>query len=208
MTHRSRTRQAHGQSRQRPRVVPPAGFIRRVAGFAIDIVFVGALAGFLIGAIPWPLSGLVTVSVIVLVFVLGWTQPLGRSFGGGSVGLQVIGEDGRSLGAKDALLRLAALFVGTLFFFLGPASALLDPRRQAWHDKIAHSYVVRTKPLGETLRDLEEAIINKGTPRASQTRPLVVTPVKPLPPIVMFLTAAVPCAIVYLLIAFARLLRS
>jgi len=209
MTHHSRpTRHGPRSGDLRPRVVPPAGFIRRVVGFSIDIVFMGALAGFLIGAIPWPLSGLVAAFVIVLVFVLGWTQPLGRSFGAGSVGLQVIGEDGRSLGAKHALLRLAALLAGTLFFFLGPASALLDPRRQAWHDKIAHSYVIRMKPLGETLRDLEDAIINKGTPRAPQTRPLVVTPVKPLPLIVMLLTAAVPCAIVCVCVAFARLLRN
>ena len=168
----------------------------------------GALVGFLIGAIPWPLSGFVAIFVVVFVFVLGWTQPLGRSFGGGSLGLQVIGENGRSLGAKHALLRLAALLAGTLFFFLGPASALLDPRRQAWHDKIAHSYVIRTKPLGETFQDLEDAVINKGTHHASQTRPLVVTPVKPLPLVVMLVTAAVPCAIVYLVVAFTRLLQS
>jgi uncharacterized RDD family membrane protein YckC len=208
MTHRSRpTRHGPRSGGLRPRVVPPAGFFRRVVGFAIDIVSMGALAGFLIGAIPWPLSGFVAIFGVVLIFVLGWTQPLGRSFGASSVGLQVIGEDGQSLGAKHALLRLAALLAGTLFFFLGPASALLDPRRQAWHDKIAHSYVIRMEPLGETLRDLEEAIINKGTPLASQTRPLVVTPVKPHPLIVMLLTAAVPCAIVYLVVAFARLLQ-
>jgi uncharacterized RDD family membrane protein YckC len=209
MRHRSRAaRRARRSGDLQPRVVPPAGFVRRVVAFAIDIVFVGALVGFLIGAIPWPLSGFVAAFAIVFVFVLGWTQPLGRSFGGGSMGLQVIGEDGESLGAGRALLRLLVLLAGTLCFFLGPASALLDPRRQAWHDKIAHSYVIRMKPLGETLRDLEEAIINKGTPLASRTRPLVVTPVKPLPLIVVLLVAAVPCAILYLVVAFARLLQN
>jgi uncharacterized RDD family membrane protein YckC len=209
MTHRSRTaRHARRSGELRPRVVPPAGFFRRIVAFGIDIVLMGALVGFLVGAIPWPLSGFVAAFAIVFVFVLGWTQPLGQSFGGGSMGLQVIGEDGESLGAKRALLRLAALIAGTLFFFLGPASALLDPRRQGWHDKIAHSYVIRMKPLGETLRDLEDAMINKGTPRASQTRPLVVTPKKPLPLIVVFLAAAIPCAILYLVVAFARLLRN
>ena len=209
MTHRSKAaRQARRSGDLQPRVVPPAGFFRRVVAFAIDIVFAGALVGFLIGAIPWPLSGFVAAFAIMFVFVLGWTQPLGRSFGGGSMRLQVIGEDGESLGAVRALSRLVALLAGTLCFFLGPASALLDPRRQAWHDKIAHSYVIRMKPLGETFRDLEETIINKGTPLASRTRPLVVTPVKPLPLIVVLLVAAAPCAIVYAVIAFARLVQN
>jgi uncharacterized RDD family membrane protein YckC len=209
MTHRSKAaRHARRSGDLQPRVVPPAGFFRRVVAFAVDIVFVGALVGFLIGAIPWPVSGFVAAFAVAFVFVLGWTQPLGRSFGGGSMGLQVVGENGESLGARRALLRLLALLAGTLCFFLGPASALLDQRRQAWHDKIAHSYVIRIKTLGETFRDLEEAIINKGTPLAGRTRPLVVTPVKPLPLIVVLFVAAVPCATLCLLVAFARLVQN
>jgi hypothetical protein len=57
-------------------------------------------------------------------------------------------------------LRLFALFGGTLLFFLGPASALGDERRQAWHDKVARSYVIGLETFGESMRELDRAMVS------------------------------------------------
>jgi uncharacterized RDD family membrane protein YckC len=198
-----RARQRESGAGPAPRVVPPASIRARAAAFVMDTVVTIALVGFIIGAVPWPLSGLLSIAAVTLMFAVAWTGPVGQSSGQRFLRLQVIATDGESLSFGRALLRLFALVGGTLLFFIGPASALADERRQAWHDKVARSYVIGLESFGESIRELDRAMVDRSDYRP---RPLVVTPRKPLPLVVVFLVAAVPSAIVGLVIAFARLL--
>jgi uncharacterized RDD family membrane protein YckC len=198
-----RARQRKSGAGQGPRVVPPASIRARAAAFVSDIFVSSVLVGSIIGAVPWPLSGLFSVAGVTLMFVMLWTGPVGQSYGQRFLRLQVIGTDGDSLGFGRALLRFVALVGGTLLFFVGPASALADERRQAWHDKVARSYVVGLESFDESIRDLDRAMVDRSEWRP---RPIVVTPQKALPLIVVLLVAAVPSSIVIGVVMLVRIL--
>lgn len=76
----------------------------------------------------------------------GWR---GQTVGKLALGIAVAdAEHGRGIGYPRAALRYLVTFVLSLpFFFLVPAlidhlAPLWDPRRQAWHDRVARSVVV------------------------------------------------------------------
>ena len=57
-------------------------------------------------------------------------------------------ETGGPLGAGRALLRrffFFATYFGLILFVLNVVSPLWDPRRRAWHDKVARSCVVNVR---------------------------------------------------------------
>ena len=59
--------------------------------------------------------------------------------------IMVIGTDGQEIGVRRAALRLVAMILGAVPFFAGFVSAFSDEHRQAWHDKIAGTYVFESR---------------------------------------------------------------
>ena len=80
-----------------------------------------------------------------LVYYAGSWLWLGRSPAQALLGLRVVREED---GGRPDLGRVAVRYVGYLlggtFLLLGYGWALIDRRRQAWHDKLAGTLVVRT----------------------------------------------------------------
>ncbi len=120
-----------------PMTLPRAGFWLRMAALLIDLVLVGfalglighhgadglllVLAGY--GAVMWKLHG--------------------STVGGIICNLKVVRLDGRPVGWETAILRALGCFLSLLAAGLGFFWIAFDRERQAWHDKIAGTVVVR-----------------------------------------------------------------
>ena len=120
---------------------PRALFRDRLAAFIVDLIAVGMVAAFL-GAIfdfdgPGPFFPLLLVYYIVF-----WTWKQ-TSFGGLVCQLRLVRTDGMPLSFADSLVRGLAGIFSLLVFGLGALWIIRDPERQAWHDKIAGTYVVK-----------------------------------------------------------------
>lgn len=115
---------------------PPAGFARRLGAVAIDAIllavaaalldFEGAQAGVLVLAYP--------------IVLWGWKT---TTIGGIICHLRVVRVDGAPLKFSDSLVRGLSCIVSAVPAGLGWFWVIWDPKKQAWHDKIAGTYVVQ-----------------------------------------------------------------
>lgn len=120
---------------------PRALFRDRLAAFIIDLIAVGMVAAFL-GAIfdfdgPGPFFPL-----LLVYFIAFWTWKQ-TSFGGIVCQIRLVRTDGMPLSFADSLVRGLAGIFSLLVVGLGALWILRDPESQAWHDKIAGTYVVK-----------------------------------------------------------------
>ncbi|RMF76518.1 MAG: RDD family protein [Chloroflexi bacterium] len=78
-----------------------------------------------------------------------WTQQNGQSPGKSAMNIRIIKTTGQPLTTADALFRFAGYYVSGLVFFLGYIWAFFDSESQAWHDKIASTYVIKTEKVNK-----------------------------------------------------------
>ena len=119
------------------------GFWPRAGALWADVIVVGGVV-----ALAQPLDhiapGAAAVGVFPLAYFVAAWATTGRTVGLWLVGGRVVRqEDGGRLGLGRSLIRLAGYLFDTLTCFVGFAWAGVDRRKQAWHDKMAGSYVVR-----------------------------------------------------------------
>ena len=117
---------------------PHAWFRDRVAAGILDLILV---------IFAWQLLDRIArdnaIFLMLLAYNVGFWTWKGTTVGGIICQLRVVRVDGTPLRFADALVRgLSAIFslivVGLGFFWI-----IKDPERQAWHDKIAGTYVVK-----------------------------------------------------------------
>ena len=125
---------------------PKAGFFERAAAMAMDAAFVLIVCGIfdLLDRSPRPFI------FLMLAYHIGFWTWKGTTFGGIVCQLRVVRLDGSPLRFVDALIRGIASFFSIAVAGLGCLWILKDAERQAWHDKIAGTYVVtvpRNLPL-------------------------------------------------------------
>jgi uncharacterized RDD family membrane protein YckC len=123
--------------------LPRAGFWIRMAALLLDALLVGFLMGVLHEASDLHLLVLAVYGAVM------W-KLRGATIGGIVFDLQVVRLDGRALDWETAIVRALGCFlslavVGLGFFWIG-----FDEGKQAWHDKIAGTCVVRV-PKGVPL---------------------------------------------------------
>jgi Predicted membrane protein/domain len=87
-----------------------------------DAFWIVALAGY--GALMWKIKG--------------------TTIGGLVCGLKVVRRDGADLNWDTAIVRALGCFLSMVVAGLGFLWIVFDEDRQAWHDKIAGTLVVRT----------------------------------------------------------------
>lgn len=133
----------------------PAPFLRRAAAYLIDSLFIGLL---------WVLSNATTAVVLgpdseaseavstVLLFCVpaAWffyqwaSNSTGASIGKKIMSLSIRSSSGRATpGIRRGLVRTLGQALGAAPLGLGFWWALWDGKKQAWHDKIAGTHVVR-----------------------------------------------------------------
>jgi uncharacterized RDD family membrane protein YckC len=123
---------------------PRAAFLERLVAFALDLALVLTInAAFHFvrddGAIP----------LLLAYHVIFWTWK-GATVGDIIMHLRVVRMNGAPLTFGDSLVRVLASLFSIAAVGLGFLWILRDPERQAWHDKIAGTYVVRV-PQGYAL---------------------------------------------------------
>jgi uncharacterized RDD family membrane protein YckC len=136
-------------------VYPHAEFRDRLAAFVLDVILVLILAQWLTMPI-WPLNPIFSMGASDLFFPLfiayriGFWTWKGVTVGGIICQLRVVKQNGVRLEFADALVRGLSSIFSIVVLGIGCFWVLKDPERQAWHDRIAGTYVVkvpRTYPI-------------------------------------------------------------
>ena len=153
--------------------VQRAGFVSRLAAFTLDVVIVtagsivfAALVSLILNFFGFSaqglkgddptrsllavlqfiiiaLSGLAVALFIPGYFVLFWVL-VGATPGKQVLGLKIVRTSRQQLGWGRAIVRFIGYWISAIVFFLGFLWVLVDSRRQAWHDKLADTFVVYT----------------------------------------------------------------
>jgi len=115
--------------------LPRAGFWIRMAALLLDALLVGFLMGVLhVYHLELP--------VLAAYGAMMW-KLRGATIGGIVFDLHVVRLDGRELDWETAIVRALACFLSLAFAGLGFFWIAFDDHKQAWHDKIAGTVVVR-----------------------------------------------------------------
>ena len=115
--------------------LPRAGFWIRMAALFLDAVLVGVLIG---------LVGMRNAELLVLaIYGAAMWKLRGSTVGGTVFHLQVVRLDGREVDWATAIVRALACFLSLAVAGLGFIWIAFDENKQAWHDKIAGTVVVR-----------------------------------------------------------------
>ena len=128
---------------------PLAGF--EYAGFWIRLVaaLVDGVILFVVAIILALITGGLSVYVHWLIYILYsvlLTGLRGQTLGKQLLGIRVVNQNGEVPGIGRAILReVIGKLVSMIVFYLGYFWVLFDRRKQAWHDKIAGTYVIRVE---------------------------------------------------------------
>jgi uncharacterized RDD family membrane protein YckC len=125
--------------------LPRAGFWPRMAGLLLDIILVGIVVS-LISDVSRPRALLLCLAIYAAVM---W-HIKGTTIGGSVVNLKVVRLDGRPLDWSTACVRALGCFLSLAVAGLGFFWIAFSDDKQAWHDKIAGTAVVRV-PKGVPL---------------------------------------------------------
>ena len=121
-------------------VLPRAGFWIRMGALLIDLVLVSVVLELLGG---WHgHGGRMDVVVTAIYGAIMW-QLKGTTVGGIVFDLHVVREDGGPLDWSTAIIRALGCLLSMAAVGLGFIWIAVDPGRQAWHDKLAGTIVVR-----------------------------------------------------------------
>jgi uncharacterized RDD family membrane protein YckC len=82
-------------------------------------------------------------SVVTIVYFTYFHGSVGQTPGKMLCGLKVVRTDGESLGYGRAFLRWTGYLLSSLMFGLGFLWIAWDRNKQAWHDKLAGTHVIR-----------------------------------------------------------------
>jgi uncharacterized RDD family membrane protein YckC len=118
--------------------MPRAGFWIRMAALLLDVLLVGFVMSLLH---PF---GNFHIMVLAIYGAVMW-KLRGTTVGGIVCDLHVVRLDGRPLDWETAIVRALGCFLSLFVVFLGFIWIAFDYNRQAWHDKIAGTVVVRAK---------------------------------------------------------------
>jgi uncharacterized RDD family membrane protein YckC len=117
---------------------PHAAFRDRLAAFVLDVILV-MIAQQILDLTRRDSA----IFLLLLAYHIGFWTWKGTTVGGIICQLRVVRVDGAPLRFIDALVRGLSSIFSLAVLGLGCLWILKDPERQAWHDKIAGTYVVK-----------------------------------------------------------------
>jgi uncharacterized RDD family membrane protein YckC len=129
---------------------PKAGFWIRFAAAVVDGIIL-TIAELAVAAVLAKGAGLtrdhpaiVVANVLIAAgYAIVMIGSRGQTIGMAAVGVMVVKTDGNPPDYAVAVIRYLGTFVSALPCCLGYLWIAFDPNKQAWHDKIANTYVVR-----------------------------------------------------------------
>jgi uncharacterized RDD family membrane protein YckC len=135
---------------------PKAGWWVRFFAYFVDSLIIGIPAGIIIGiliaVVGKDATGVILILyalyiiAVVAYFVYFWTQRDGQTIMNKALGIKVVKTDGSPITVGTAIVRYVGYILDSIIFGLpiGFIWAAFDPNKQAWHDKIAGTYVIKT----------------------------------------------------------------
>jgi uncharacterized RDD family membrane protein YckC len=126
-----------------------AGFWIRTFAYIIDIIVLGIVTGVLTTVLrldPATNGNGLGLLINLIYFIVLWSSTGGgQTLGMRIFNLKVIRTDGSDLSIVQAVIRWVGLFLSFVVIFIGVIWVAFDSEKQGWHDKIAGTYVVKTK---------------------------------------------------------------
>lgn len=119
-----------------------AGFLQRFAAAFIDGLIFSGISSFMRFGRG---SGVILYVLAVGVYHVWMHTTYGATIGKMIMKLKVVREDGKKLTYNDAILRELATYLSGAVFMLGYLNVIWDPKKQAWHDRIAKTFVLQAK---------------------------------------------------------------
>jgi uncharacterized RDD family membrane protein YckC len=119
--------------------LPRAGFVIRTAALCIDLV----LCILVIEVIPWVHFHCGLILLVLAGYGAVMWKLRGTTVGGSICHLKVVRVDDRPLDWTVAIVRSLSCFLSLFVVGLGFLWVAIDDEKQAWHDKIAGTTVVR-----------------------------------------------------------------
>lgn len=119
---------------------PHALFRDRLFAFVLDVILV-LIAQQMFDLRRWDTDS--AFFLLLLAYHIGFWTWKGTTVGGIICQLRVVRTDGAPLRFVDALVRGLSSIFSLAVVGIGCLWILRDPERQAWHDKIAGTYVVK-----------------------------------------------------------------
>jgi hypothetical protein len=116
---------------------PRSTFLERISAAGLDIVLV--LIAY--NLFDWWHDGRAFLVLLLAYHVVFWTLK-GTTVGGIIFNLRLVRSDGSALTPSDAVVRGLTALLSAFALGLGFLWILRDPERQAWHDRVAGTYVV------------------------------------------------------------------
>jgi uncharacterized RDD family membrane protein YckC len=149
-----------------------AGFTSRAVAFILDMALISLISAVVIGAlslffglstiqrfIDWlnslfpgsdqifieltgPRFAAVFFFAFLYLYFIFFFSTTGQTVGKAVMGLRVVTTDGKRMGVRRSFIRTLCYTVSLAPLGLGFLWVLGEDRRRAWHDKIAHTYVL------------------------------------------------------------------
>lgn len=125
------------------------------SGFGLPADHHGRDGGFFGNMLDGPfLAFYYAVTVFLEMLYFTWFHgATGQTPGKMMLKLRVVQPSGDAISFGTAFLRWVGYIISTAVVFIGFIWVVLDPRKQAWHDKIAGTVVVRTEQRGDAAED-------------------------------------------------------
>lgn len=132
-----------------------AGFWLRVAAYFLDYVIIAIIMMIILvigigssfaGSAAGVISSIISILISLLYYPYMESSARQATFGKSLAGIKVTDLDGNRLSFGRALLRTIAKILSVIPFCIGFLLAAFTPRKQALHDMLAKSLVVRTGP--------------------------------------------------------------
>lgn len=120
-------------------MLPRALFVDRLAAFGLDVVLIVIAVQVLNFDREWVRIAF----ILALAYHVSFWTLKGTTLGGIICQLRLVRTDGGPVGFPDALVRGLTGIFSLAVLGLGFLWILKDPDRQAWHDRVAGTYVVK-----------------------------------------------------------------
>lgn len=140
-----------------------ASFWRRLAAYVVDGILVSIISGIIsgiggIGDMPkwWGIAWGIVGFLVAMFYYVGPYSRSGQTVGKSLLGIKVAAIDGVPLNWRKGFLRYFGYIPSAIVFFMGFLWLIWDRDKQAWHDKIAGTCVVRDWVTREELREVTD----------------------------------------------------
>ena len=122
------------------------GFWIRFVAYLLDSLIVGLP----LGLITLFLTSLTQIGVfdylsyiLIAVYFIYFEGTTGQTLGKKIVGVKVVDENGKIIGIPNAILRYIGKILSAIILLIGYIMAGFHPQKQALHDIIAKTYVIK-----------------------------------------------------------------